>query len=147
MNDNVEMCAKALISWNLAHFSGRAMEQDANYNSQSFIAKVLRKKIEVFEIPIKIPDYLLIIIELCTGSNPGVSQVMLKEVMKHIPDLAPDHEITPMDFSLTYFNDFPDMTTNPKWSEDFSRLWDEQKSPDGQNLCDTREWWMECFKS
>lgn len=147
MNDT-ELCARILVSWQLTTMNtNTAMNLNDDYNSQSFTARVLRKKIEVFKIPIKVPDYLIMLIEMCTGGNPGVSQLMLKEIMSRVPNLQPDYEITPMDFSLTYPSSFPIMSENPKWEEHFSKMWDAQKDENGQNKCDTRDWWMEVFKS
>lgn len=146
MNETIELCSKVLLAWSFASYGNGAMVIDEKYNAESFIAKILRKKMEVFQIPIKISDYLIILIELCTGGNPGVSQVMLKEIMSKVPNLTSGHEITPEDFVRVYGSEFPVMENSPKWEEHFSKLWDAQKN-DGNNMCDTRDWWMELFKS
>lgn len=146
MNETIELCSKVFITWNFANHASNAMVIDEKYNAESFIARILRKKIEVFQIPVKLSDYLIILIELCTGGNPGVSQVMLKEIMSKVPNLTPEYEIKPEDFARVYSIEFPVMENSPEWEEHFSKLWDAQKS-DGNNLCDTRDWWMELFKS
>ena len=115
-----------------------------DYEDSSCIAKMIRSKFKVLRIPLDIPDYLLAIIEMCTNYNPGVSQVMLKEILSNIKDLKQNYSITTEDFSRTY-EEFP-IVDNPKWESHFNELWDKQKSSDGSNLCDTREWWMEVFK-
>ena len=145
MSENIELCVKLFVSWNFSR--SRAMELDADYNNQSFIAKIIRKKIEVFEIPIQVPDYLLMLIEICTGSNPGISQIMLKSIMEKIPDIQPNHVITPEDFSRAYVTEFPIIEESTKWEDHFRKLWDSQKDENGNNLCDTKDWWMKVFES
>ncbi len=143
--ETIDLCSRAFIAWNFATFDGKDMEMSQEYNHSSFIAQVLRKKMEVFKIPVQLPDYLLAIIELCTQSNPGVSQVMLKEILAAIPNLQPGHKVTPEDFNRVYTADFPTME-NPRWEKHFEKLWDAQKNSEGENLCDTVDWWMELFK-
>lgn len=145
MNETIELCSRAFIAWNLAAMGGKNMDKDEGYNSQSFIARVLRKKMEVFQIPVNIPDYLLILIELCTQGNPGVSQVMLKEVLSAVPNLQSGYEVKPSDFSRVYMAEFPSMES-PRWEKHFQELWDAQKNSEGNNMCDTVDWWMELFK-
>ena len=145
MTETIELCSRAFIAWNFAAMEGKNMDRNEEYNAQSFIARVLRKKMEVFQVPVNIPDYLLILIELCTQGNPGVSQVMLKEILSAIPNLQPGHEVKPDDFSRVYTADFPSMES-PRWEQHFQELWDAQKNCEGKNLCDTADWWMELFK-
>ena len=144
MKEDLELCSKVLMVWTLNPNSDK-INFDLEYQANSFIAKIIRKKFEAFQIPIKIPNLLLMLIEICTDSNPGVSQIMLKEVLSRIPNLEPDYQVMPTDFVRVYATEFP-LMKNPKWEEYFSKLWDAQKS-DGNNLCDTRDWWMELFKS
>lgn len=145
MSAIVKLCNKTLISWYIAECGDTSMDMDKEYNSTSFIAKVLRNKLKEFQVPIEIPDYLLILIELCTSSNPGISQVMLKEIMSHIPDLEPGYEIESSDFTRVYPSNYPIMDDNPKWEKHFEELWLAQKDKEGNNLCDTPEWWLEVF--
>ena len=144
MKEDLELCSKVLMVWTLNPNSDK-INFDPEYQANSFIAKIIRKKFEVFQIPIKIPDPLLMLSEICTDSNPGVSQIMLKEVLSRISSLELDYQVMPMDFVRVYATEFP-LMRNPKWEEHFRKLWDAQKS-DGNNLCDTRDWWMELFKS
>lgn len=136
---DLELLTKLFIIWNM----NPEYKEDKEYNSQSFIARIIRKKMEVFKIDVKIPDELLMIIEICTGSNPGVSQVMLHEIMSKITSLTEGYLITPNDFTRVYPNDFP-CIDNPKWDDHFAKLWESQKF-NGSNLCDTPNWWKECF--
>ena len=172
MNENIELCGKLLIVWSMNQSNDKVMF-GPEYEQHSFIAKVLRKKLEVFKINVKLPDPLIMLIEICTESNPGISQLMLKEILTKVKSrkkLNPDVEyvITPDDFSLTYPNEFPVMDNSPSpsaglppfmkdawkslnpstsnWEEYFHKAWDAQKDEnDGHNKCDTPEWWWEIY--
>lgn len=149
LNELTELCSKVFISWNLvernAERNGVPIKSNEEYNSKSFIAKVLRKKMEVFEVPVNIPDHMLVLIELCTEGNPGIAQLMLKEVLSRIPNLKPDYTIQSTDFARVYCVDFP-IVEIPQWREYFEKLWGAQKDSNGNNMCDTVEWWTEVFK-
>lgn len=142
-NDNLELSKKVLIIWNLNQMKKNEFSIDEDFNKQSFIAQILRKKMEAFNIKINIPDELIMLIEIATNSNPGVSQVMLHEILMSIRDLKEGYTIQPMDFARKYPDRFL-MMDNPEDEEYFRKLWDAQKSPSG-NRCDTVEYWMECF--
>ena len=173
MNENIELCGKLLIVWSMNKDKNEVMF-NPEYEQYSFIAKVLRKKLEVFKINVKLPDPLIMLIEICTESNPGISQLMLKEILMKVKSrgksFCPDEEyvITPEDFSWTYPNEFPVINNSPSpeaglppfikdewkslhpstsnWEEYFHKMWDDQKVPDtGSNKCDTLEWWWEIY--
>ena len=151
-----ETCAELLIRWvlyeklvNLADESTvnllDSMNKELNESDIPFITKLLLKKLEAFNIDIKLPPHLPAIIEVCTNCNPGLSQVMLKEILDNVNNLTEGYCITTDDFIRVYHNEFPVVDID-EWNEHFKKLWDKQKSPNGGNLCDTREWWMEVFK-
>lgn len=164
--DNVQLCTQVLVSWCMSSINpDHTKLYSSEYESISFIAKVLRKKMEVFNIHVKLPDPLIMLIEICTDSNPGISQLILKRVLLHskcksIPE-GQMYEVTPTDFSLTFPEEFPIVNTtsdeesvppfmryqrvNPKWEEIFHEEWDAQKNENGANKCDTPEWWMEIY--
>ena len=129
-----EILSRMLIYWSL----NREVKYDPEFEKECFIARVLRRKLEAFNIDLKVPDPLCGIIMICTGSNPGVSQLMLKEIMTCNKKYS--GELTPLDFSRTYPTSFPLMSKR-KWEEHFEKEWDAQKDENGDNLCDTPDWW------
>ena len=54
------------------------------FSNDDFITKVLRKKIEVFNIQIELPIWLGNLISCCTNCNPGYSQIILDELLEYI---------------------------------------------------------------
>lgn len=148
-------CTELLIQWFLyENLVNSADKNDANLldninkklneNDISFINKVLIKKLEDLNINIKLPPYLPAIIEVCTNYNPELSQVMLKEILDNINNLTEGYYVTSEDFIRVYSNEFPIVDID-EWNNHFKELWGKQKLPNGKNLCDTREWWIEIF--
>lgn len=145
--NRVELCAKVLVAWNLGLSSRESMYDDGYYQT-SFIAKVLRKKLKVFGIKVSLPDPLIMLIEICTQNNPGISQLMLKEILMKVEGhLSQDkeYEVNPFDFSRAYPDRFPIVSEFQDVEEKFHSMWDGQKNPDGSNKCDTPEWWAEIY--
>lgn len=80
---------------------------------------------------------------------PGYAQLLMKEFLSSIPNLKPGYEVTAQDFVNKYPMQFPTQE-NPEWDKHFMKLWDQQKVHSdhlaSDNLCDTKEWWLELFK-
>jgi hypothetical protein len=122
--------------------------------SKAFIFQVIRKKFEVFNIDIVLPDELLAIITTCTNSNPGQSQIILKYILDDIKNrkgpIPKGYVITTNDFSNAFNSDFPILHEFKYMNEKFQKLWDEQKIPRAtswsDNKCDTPEWWLEVME-
>lgn len=149
MKDREQLCTSLLITWNF-QAAGKAPTTEQNYDGtseysqQSFIAQVLRKKMEVFKIPVKIPDVLIAIIEVCTNGNPGISQLMLRDIIGD--SRKKGSTLTPDDFARVYPISFPVVEDGNEWDKYFSKKWEEQKNPsNGSNLCDTPTWWLSRF--
>ena len=144
---DVDLCSRLFVRWTFRCMNpsndDSYYDGSSDYSKESFIARVLRKKLEVFNVPVKVPDELLMIIEVCTGGNPGISQLMLKEIIgKNCPK---DKVLTHEDFVRAFTMEFPVISVYPKWEKHFSGAWDKQKDENGNNLCDTPLWWLECF--
>lgn len=139
--DILDLCARVLASLSLSS-EEENMIIDDEYNNRSFIARMIRKKMEVFDVPVQIPDKILMLIELCTDSNPGYSQVMLKEIIGK--NAVRDKVLSGVDFAMAYPMAFPILEKG--FSDYFEKLWDAQKDELGRNRCDTVEWWTECFE-
>lgn len=143
--ENQRIAAQIYTIWLMSKMkNGTAMDHDTVYIEDSFIAQVILKRMEAFKVPIRIPDPLIALIELTTGSNPGMSLIMLHEIMRNIPDLKSNHEILPEDFIRVYTNEFPDVRL-PKWNEHFTNIWDQQKC-EGSNQVDGPKYWLDLFK-
>ena len=144
--EKLDAVARMFIIWNLIEADPNLKSEtgSARYLEVSSLAKILTKKMEVFQIPIKIPTEALVVIELCAEGNPGIAQLMLKQLIGK--DRAPETSITPTDFVREYQAAFPIVEQDNEWNHKFYKLWEAQKDPEGKNLCDTREWWMECFE-
>lgn len=118
---------------------------------KSFICKVLDKRLEAFSIDVKVPDYLILIIELCTEGNPGQSLMILSEILENIPHLKSGHIIEPMDFARVYKDKFPVVRVYPEMNSRLQDRWSSQKitpreSLDSDNQCDYPEYWTKFFE-
>lgn len=143
-NETESMISQAFLMWGMSENEGKEI-CGGEYQKQAFIPQVLLKKFEAFEINIVMPEGFLMIIDMCTMGNPGISQLLVKEVIENIPDLKPGHKITLEDFARVHSMSFP-MLSDPKNMKKYEELWDAQKSPHG-NRVDTQEYWLEVFNN
>lgn len=137
MEEKIEACNYLLTCWAILSLDEYPTEKD-------FITKMIQRKFEVFEIPIVVPDPLCAIIMVCTNGNPGLSQIILKEILMDIPDLAPGYVITMNDFARTYGDKYP-LIEYEDIKRDLETKWDRQKHG-SFNEVDTKEYWLEVFK-
>lgn len=146
-----ELCGKALMIWVLSE-KDNPVKSDKDLE-EMFIVKMLRKKFEVFKIDIVLPDMLLMILDLCTESNPGVTQVILKELLEDIKKrkgpIPSGYVIDALDFSFCFPAQFPILSV-PEIYNKYLEKWDGQKYTDengySRNSCDTIEWWKEVME-
>lgn len=150
IKEKKELCSKALIAWFATEAKGEVVgDKDI---ADMFISKMLRKKFEVFDINIVLPDMLLLILSICTDGNPGVTQVLVKEILESIKShkgpIPSGYVIDSMDFSLCYPMEFPILDA-PGMYDKYLEIWDGQKYQTQfglNNKCDTVEWWKEVMK-
>ena len=78
------------LTWMMnAMFNPEAcIERDPEIREASFICKIFDKRMEAFGIDLVIPDYLVILIDLCTNANPGQSLMILSEILENIPNIS-----------------------------------------------------------
>jgi hypothetical protein len=120
-------------------------------HDESFICKVLNKRLEAFGLPIIIPDTMSVILECCTGANPGLSLMLAHKVISkaHTEGATMENKytITPEDFSNVFCFEFPIIVDNPKLDKEYEKEWDDQKYEDERgrlrNKIDTPEYWKE----
>ena len=144
--DMIEGIGKIFVYWNIK-------ANDSEYNPEEYddeinnypLVKILRKKLEWGGVDVVIPDYLAMIIALCSESPAEVQMIMvdiLDKIYENNDNHIPKHYvITPMDFSLTFPVKFPATMQYPEMKARYNRKWDEQKTPDRENSYDTKVFW------
>ena len=144
--DMIEGIGKIFVYWNIK-------ANDSEYNPEEYddeinnypLVKILRKKLEWGGVDVVIPDYLAMIIALCSESPAEVQMIMvdiLDKIYENNDNHIPKHYvITPMDFSLTFPVKFPVTMQYPKMKARYNRKWNEQKTPDRENSYDTKAFW------
>lgn len=150
MYESEELASKVLLAWS---FSSKQKSKDEPYNNPEiveggdFFSTMIYRKLKAFGVDIKIPDECYLLISVCSKA-PGYAQLLMKEFLSSIPNLKPGYEVTAQDFVNKYPMQFPTQE-NPEWDKHFMELWDQQKVHSdhlaSDNLCDTKEWWLELF--
>ncbi len=151
IQEKKELCSKLLISWFTREKSGYDMSIHDSEIANTFIAKMLIKKFDVFDVDIVLPDELILMLDLCCDLNPGIVQIVLADLLgnisKRLEGIPKGHIINTNDFTLCFSNSFPIMnieSINSKYKE----MWDNQKKIgkaglfESDNLCDTSEYWL-----
>ena len=106
-------------------------------SEKSFIISVLKKKIEYFELPIKITKFAYLLIDLYSEGNPGFAQYILYRVIEQIKDKE-DKIITVNDIVNTW------PWEAPLIDKDYENWWDSQKI-NGCNSVDIKEFWIQAI--
>ena len=146
MNNDVEkmnnLCSKVYLVWLMG---GKEIEVP----DELFTPKIIKKKFEVFNIDIKLPSYLLVILDICSESNPGLVQVILMDLLEDIKNrkgpIPKGYEVSPDDFSYAFPMKFPIITDKEIYNKYLEKFDREVKTPNG-NLCDTPEWWLKVME-
>lgn len=146
----VEMACKILMAWRIVENKNEVIcgEGDDLYDD-SFICKVLTKKMQAFQTGIKVPNLLSVLLEVCTDANPGQSQLLLADIIRELPKPIPEeYTITTDDFTTAFKDLMPVVSRYKEVEERLANEWKEQKFPMdtktfADNGVDTREWWME----
>lgn len=146
IDQKINLCSKVLATWTLKE-NRKESTTISGFREDSFIAKILDKKFNVFGIDVVLPDPLIIILELCTEANPGQSQVILKDLLSNT-NIKHGYTVTAADFASVFKDSFP-ITAISEIDAIYHKLWEEQKSPypkGPENLVDTVGYWEEIFK-
>jgi hypothetical protein len=150
----VDSCGYAFISWIANEKENKDMTIHDEEFSNDFIFQMFEKKFKMFGVNIVLPDELIAIICMCTNSNPGQSQIILKYLLDNIKNrkgpISKGYIITTDDFVNAFSSRFPILHQYEDLNEKFQKLWDEQKMPRvtswSDNKCDTPEWWLEVME-
>ena len=145
--DMIEAIGNIYIHWNIDAVKNGGYnpeEYDDEVNDYPLV-KILRKKLEWGGVDVVIPDYLAMIIALCSESPAEVQMIMvdiLDKIYENNDNCIPKHYvITPTDFSLAFPVKFPATMYYPEMKARYNRKWDEQKTPNRENSYDTKAFW------
>ena len=116
------------------------------------ITQILRKKITAFvpELSYITPDHLLMYCSSCSCGNPGLAQVLLKDILMTNRDTCIDclrnNRFLPVSIiDATLIDDQHPIMDNKNAREVYMKKWDSQKTPNG-NACDTADYWKEIIQ-
>lgn len=149
-NEKQEICGKIFIAWVVSEGGNSNMISHDVIKSELFTARIILQKFEVFNIDIVLPDMLLILLSTCVNENPGMFQIVLKDLLNNIKErkgpIPNGYTITADDFAMCFGDSFPILDIK-RIEEKYSKMWQEQKRESEawgtDNLCDTPEWWKE----
>ena len=151
-----DLCAMVFIKWHIG-----AQHDEKTHDmimKNSFTAKILTKKFEAFDIGIKLPDELLLILGTCSGENPGLVQAILMDLLQSIKDkkgspIPRGYEITPSDVVGAFPLRWPILKDPEIFNEYLSKYDDtiKNKATDSNgnkiNACDTKEFWLQVMEA
>lgn len=141
IEEKEELVLKVFILWGMAEKSNNVKFDDEEFHDLSFVYKVLSRKLKVFNIDIKVPDYLYMLIDICVDSNPLKCQLVLHNIMMRIPNLKsmPGYVIKVNDFIRAYEGIFPIMAY-PNLDKEYFRIAGLIKH-EGRYACDLPSFW------
>ena len=144
--EKIELCSRIFIAWKL---SNKAWNVHDDEILDAFIPGMLVKKMKAFGVDIFLPDPLLLLIDVCTESNPGQAQIILKDLLNNIVErtgkIKKGYMISAEDVAECWPTSFPIVSLKP---ELYEIKWIDQKTNKAfsDNLCDTPEWWLEVME-
>lgn len=135
IDEITEMKSKALLSLSLLEMKeGFIFEYEID-DLITFAGKVIKKKIEAFELPIKLSKGAADLLGAFSEENPGLVQLLLLELLES----NSSKEITTLEIALKWPNKYPSMA-----DRNYQQKWEEQKTADGTgNKVDSKEFWLE----
>ena len=150
--EQMELCGNALISLLIEERNDSDMTKHDPEITGLFPICIVLDKLEKTGIDVVIPDMILIILDICCLGNPGVIQLMTKELLMDIKanqggSIPKGYVVTGEDFASLHGDAYPILAL-PENEEKYRKLWDAQKRDraktfDSDNQCDTPEWWQE----
>lgn len=122
-----------------------------------FCVKVLKKKIEAFNIPIKINSYLYALLSLISDNNPGRVQLLLLIILEYLyaknNPIPKNYEIKCVDFTNAFDYSSSGLFTSKEFNDMLNEKWDAQKKKDyipslnfSDNMVDYPEYWLRFFE-
>ena len=123
----------------------------------SIVGNIFLLKFPSYGLKVNTPDWLIYLLDICTGGQPGFVQMIYKELLDFInkskfdnKGIEENYTITTEDFSNCFAVEFP-ILINPILYKRYEEMWDNQKIkektfPASDNRCDTAEYWLEVMK-
>lgn len=155
LNDRKARTLQTLVMVFMADIMPKPNGEDpiSEIMEHSHVGKILKKKMEVMHCPIEITDAVYLVLDICSNSSPGLSQILLHDLLFHANKRGYT-KIGIEEFSLIYPMDFPiimdDYGDYTEFGKTISEKWDEQKVYPEKgfsfNKVDTMEYWNEIFK-
>lgn len=146
--DDLELVSKIFIMWNMDK-EPYDKEKVERVCKGMPIPEVIMQKMELVGLKLKLNQYFLMFLDICSRNSPGAAQVMLKDLLEDIAcdkKLPRDYEINPNDIMLWKPDRFPLLRVYKDEEEYYHNKWLEQKLDDGTNKVDTYEYWLELFE-
>jgi len=151
--EQIELCGTALMNLLIEERNGSDMTKHDPEITGLFPICIVLDKLEKTGIDVVIPDMILMILDICCLGNPGVIQLMTKELLMDIKtrqggSIPKGYVVTADDFVNAYGDAFP-LLSLPATEEKYHKLWEAQKKErlssnlESDNQCDIPEWWQE----
>lgn len=144
IRENIKMLSLTLFTSNVINNAGTQDFYDEEYHNSSFIYKVLSKKLERFNIDVKVQDTVYMIIDICSQGNPLHAQLILWDILYKIKNLKPGYTVTYKDFVKTFPDYFP-LLLYPNVKKEFEKRATELKLEDGGYPVDHKEFWNQIW--
>lgn len=150
LNEQTEMCAMALAHLIYDEINDSVEQKNSDEVAEMFPISIVLSKLEKCEIDVVIPDMIMLVFDICSSGNPGVIQLMIKELLLSIKasygEIPKGYIVTSKDF-IDVHQTFPSLDI-PENEEKYRLMWDSQKKEretnfESDNQCDTVEWWRE----
>ena len=148
MKQTVQICMQIFAKWCQLEQAGRDMTKYDEGIAEEFIPQVLRCRLQAAEVDIVLPDYLMLLIMVCTDGNPAQSLMILSDLLENIHGrigkIPAGYVITAEDFSYA-FSIWPIMEMKSV-SDQYSQKWQKQKRKpmfawETDNSMDMAGWW------
>lgn len=147
LEEKKKLCFTVFAAWVNAENRKTDLSKHDEDIYEMFVPSILLDKFKAFNVNVVLPDMLLVIIDICTEGNPGLSQVILKDLLSNIANkfnerkIPSGYVIKTNDFSKCFPTEFPIISISNIYDK-YIKMWDGQKN-NGGNLCDTVKWWKE----
>ena len=168
--EQTELCSNALVNLFFEEKFGQKESYHDPEITNLFPVNIVLQKLERCGIDVFIPDMILMVFDICCLGNPGIIQLMTKELLMDIKSnqggsIPKGYIVTAEDFINLHGDAFPIIAeenlatdisgaTDEKpvidstYNQKYHKLWLEQKREqenpfESDNLCDTTEWWQE----
>lgn len=155
-NTAVKLMSKIFARWTLSDIVSDNQNPHFPEEMIPHVAKIVRARMSwvgsrIMRDPtfIKMDDAGYLVIDLMSGSNPGIALAMQHHMLNELAKqkggkLTAPVTITSFDFA-NIFPVFYQCGESKEHEDMWIKIWDEQKTEDGKNKVDDIRYWMELF--